>query len=76
MRKVADRIMQVWEAREDPAEKVIFLFSINGSKRFAGLAEMCGPYNPDDSIADWIDASDATAPSVGYVRPLVSQDAY
>lgn len=67
MRKVADRIMQVWEAREDPAEKVIFLFSINGSKRFAGLAEMCGPYNPEDSIADWIDASDATAPSVGYV---------
>ncbi|CAK4034049.1 YTH domain-containing family 3 [Lecanosticta acicola] len=64
MEKIADRIMQVWNAREDPAEKVLFLFSINGSKKFCGIAEMSGPWDRNGSIKGWKDNQTAL-PSVG-----------
>lgn len=53
MEKVAQRIMGVWEARHEASEKVLFLFSVNGSKKFCGVAEMCGPWKPDDNIPNW-----------------------
>ena len=37
--------MTVWEARGSSSEKVIFLFSINGSKKFCGAAEMSSEWN-------------------------------
>lgn len=67
MAKVAERITKVWEAREKTAEKVLFLFSVNGSKKFCGVAEMSGAWNRDDSIVEW-ESNPESAPCVGYVH--------
>lgn len=64
MEKIAERIMQVWNAREDPAEKVLFLFSINGSKKFCGIAEMSGPWDRHAAIKGWKEHRDGL-PCVG-----------
>lgn len=65
MARVAERIMKVWEAREKAAEKVLFLFSVNGSKRFCGVAEMSGSWDREDSIAEW-ESNPESAQCVGY----------
>lgn len=51
--KVSRRIMVVWNARKYPQEKVLFLFAINGSKNYCGLAEMSGSYDPDSPVNGW-----------------------
>lgn len=51
--KVSRRIMAVWDSRMSSKEKVLFLFAVNGSKNYCGLAEMAGPYDPDASIKGW-----------------------
>ncbi|KAK0324996.1 hypothetical protein LTR82_003982 [Friedmanniomyces endolithicus] len=58
---ISKRISTVWNARRDPAEKVFFLFSINGQKQYCGLAEVCGPWNRETLIEGWTD------PSCGFV---------
>ena len=67
MAKVAERIMKVWEAREKSSEKVLFLFSVNGSKKFCGVAEMSGPWEREKNIATWEDNPESN-PSIGYVH--------
>jgi hypothetical protein len=53
MQKVAERIAVIYKARGDPREKVIFLFSVNSSKKFCGMAEMAGEWDPNGSIDNW-----------------------
>lgn len=53
MQKVAERIMKVWNSREDSTEKVLFLFSVNGSKKYCGVAEMSGPWEENGHIPNW-----------------------
>lgn len=64
--KVSERISDVYEARHSPNEKVIFLFSVNGSKKFCGLAEMSGPWDTSDVIHGWEESSQS-ANVKGYV---------
>lgn len=67
MEKVAERIMKVWDAREKASEKVLFLFSVNGSKKYCGVAEMSAPWEREDKIQDW-EENPASNPCVGYVH--------
>ncbi|KAK3110396.1 hypothetical protein LTR53_015364 [Teratosphaeriaceae sp. CCFEE 6253] len=53
--------MQIWDARVEDTEKVFFLFSINGTKQYCGLAEVSGPWNPNMQVEGWTD------PSSGFV---------
>ncbi|TKA78560.1 hypothetical protein B0A55_02803, partial [Friedmanniomyces simplex] len=54
---ISKRIMKVWAARRESSEKVLFLFSINGQKQYCGLAEMCGPWDPETLTEGWTDPS-------------------
>jgi hypothetical protein len=53
MEKVSERIMKVWDAKPDPSHKILLLFSVNGGKRYSGLAELTGPWDPRASIVGW-----------------------
>ena len=66
LEKVCERIMTVWNARKNPTEKVLFLFALNGSKQFCGLAEMSGPWEADAVVDGWVDESNGSG-NVGYV---------
>lgn len=57
--------MAIYKARGDPREKVVFLFSVNGSKKFCGLAEMCGSWDPLGIIHGWKE-NDGGAKVYGY----------
>lgn len=59
--------MAIYKARGDPREKVIFLFSVNGSKKFCGMAEMSGEWEDTGPIDDWTDNPDG-AKAHGYVE--------
>ncbi len=61
LRPISERIMQIWDARVEDTEKVFFLFSINGTKQYCGLAEVSGPWNPNMQVEGWTD------PSSGFV---------
>ncbi|EME84477.1 uncharacterized protein MYCFIDRAFT_173460 [Pseudocercospora fijiensis CIRAD86] len=63
MAKVAERIMKIWDMRHDTNEKVLMLFSVNGSKKFCGLAEMSGPWDPDTPVEGWEVNPAASKPS-------------
>ena len=63
--------MTVWDARKSITEKVLFLFALNGSKQFCGLAEMSGPWKADDVIDGWTDESNGSG-NVGYVTPSLA----
>ncbi|KAK4502789.1 hypothetical protein PRZ48_006215 [Zasmidium cellare] len=69
MASVAERIMTVWEARGSSSEKVIFLFSINGSKKFCGAAEMSSEWNREVDMPDW-EQNPTSKPCVGHI-PVV-----
>ncbi|KAI5361914.1 Putative YTH domain containing protein [Septoria linicola] len=58
MAKISERIMSVWNERVDASEKVLFLFSVNGSKKFSGLAEVSGPWDPNSFIEGWAENSE------------------
>lgn len=62
--KSSMRIMEVWDARKDPREKILFLFAVSGSGRFCALAEMSGPWDPNGHIECWQE-TDSGAGSVG-----------
>lgn len=64
--KVTERIMGYYNERKDPSEKIIFLFSVNGSKKFCGLAEMTGSWNRTGSVAGWTENVDGNK-VVGYM---------
>lgn len=49
MDRVANRIMEFWEARSGNKDKVLLIFSVNGQKSYCGLAEMSGPWELDES---------------------------
>ena len=51
-KNVSDRIMNLWKDRK-PHTKIIFLFSINGGKKFTGLAEMAGPWDRNVRLDNW-----------------------
>jgi hypothetical protein len=51
--KVSERIMEVWKARKDPSEKVLCIFSVNGSKKYSGVAELSGPWDAQMTIDGW-----------------------
>lgn len=53
IQKVAQRISKVWESRSIEGEKILFLFSVNGSKRYSGIAELSGDWIGNDSMEDW-----------------------
>jgi hypothetical protein len=53
LQKVSERIMEVWDARKDPQEKVLCLFSVNSSKKYCGIAELSGPWDPQMEIDGW-----------------------
>lgn len=55
MERISERIMSVWNERVDASEKVLFLFSVNGSKKFSGLAEVSGPWDPNSFIEGWVE---------------------
>jgi len=54
---VSKRIMHVWESREHRSEKVLFLFAINGTKQFCGVAEMSGPWDPQGQVDGWVEGT-------------------
>ncbi|KAK4545924.1 hypothetical protein LTR36_002488 [Oleoguttula mirabilis] len=66
LEKVSQRIMTVWDARQDAGEKVLFLFAVNGSKQYCGLAEMSGPWDPSGHIDGWAEKTSG-AGSVGTI---------
>ncbi|KAK5119759.1 hypothetical protein LTR85_007335 [Meristemomyces frigidus] len=66
LEKVSERIMQVWDARRDPKEKVLFLFAINGARNFCGIAEMSGPWDASGHIDGWSEKTKG-AGSVGTI---------
>lgn len=51
--EVNERIMKIWTDKADKGDKVYFLFSVNSSKQFCGLAEMVGPVQPTGVIRGW-----------------------
>jgi hypothetical protein len=59
LQKVSERIMKAWNAREHASEKVLFLFSVNGGKKYVGLAELSGPWDPNMEIEDWDNHADS-----------------
>lgn len=63
--KVAERIMKIWTARHDWSEKVLLLFSINGSKKFCGIAEMSGPWDTQIPVEGWEENPSAKNKCVG-----------
>ena len=65
MAKVAERIMKIWDMRLDTNEKVLMLFSVNGSKKFCGIAEMSGPWDPNTAVDGWEVNPAASKPCVG-----------
>lgn len=60
LKNCSEKIMVVWDARKDAGEKVLFLFSINGTKSYCALAEMSGPWNPNDHVDGWKDSGKAS----------------
>lgn len=42
--RVAERLMQLWNAREASSDNIYFLVSVNGAKSYCGLAEMVGAW--------------------------------
>ncbi|KXT07790.1 hypothetical protein AC579_4298 [Pseudocercospora musae] len=67
MAKVAERIMKIWDLRLDTNEKVLMLFSVNGSKKFCGIAEMSGPWDPNTPVDGWEVNPAAMKPCVGSI---------
>ncbi|KXT03646.1 hypothetical protein AC578_5131 [Pseudocercospora eumusae] len=67
MAKVAERIMKIWDMRLDTNEKVLMLFSVNGSKKFCGIAEMSGPWDPNTPVDGWEVNPAAAKPCVGSI---------
>ena len=65
MAKVAERIMKIWDMRLDTNEKVLMLFSVNGSKKFCGIAAMSGPWDPNVPVDGWEVNPAAKSPCVG-----------
>lgn len=53
MDKVSERIMEVYNSRS-PTQKLLFMFSVIGGKKFSGLAEMSGPWDPSHFLSDWL----------------------
>ncbi|KAF2215128.1 hypothetical protein CERZMDRAFT_105035 [Cercospora zeae-maydis SCOH1-5] len=53
MAKVSERIMAVWNRCNGTSQKVFFLFSVNGSKKFSGLAELTGPWDKQSFVDGW-----------------------
>ena len=57
LESVSKRIMDIWNARGDEKEQVLFIFSLNGSKQYCGLAEMTAPWDENGRIEGWEDGS-------------------
>ncbi|KAM3416646.1 YTH domain-containing family protein 3 [Cercospora zeina] len=53
MAKISERIMEVWDPLDETSAKVFFLFSVNGSKKFSGLAELTGPWDKQSFVDGW-----------------------
>ncbi|EMC97771.1 hypothetical protein BAUCODRAFT_403416 [Baudoinia panamericana UAMH 10762] len=64
LEKVSERIMKLYEARKHSSEQVLFLFAVNGSKQFCGLARMSGPWDRNGRIDGWLE-KESSAPSLG-----------
>ena len=61
---VSRRIMQLWKARGTSQEKILLIFSSSGGGQYCGLAEMVGPWDPNQSIEAW---ESETGDSAGYI---------
>jgi len=57
LKKISERIQVLWDARTDADDKVLLLFSVNGTKQYCGLAELSGPWEPNVSVEGWTDLS-------------------
>ena len=53
MEKISERIMAVWNRYGGTAQKIFFLFSVNGSKKFSGLGELAGPWDKQSFLDGW-----------------------
>lgn len=58
LEKVSERIMTAWNARKSPSEKVLFLFSVNGGKKYTGIAEMRDKWDREMVIDGWEENTD------------------
>ena len=64
LEKVSMRLMDLWNKREK-GEKIYFLFAVNSSSAFCGLAEMSGPWDKDARIEAWAENAKSSAYCVG-----------
>ncbi|PPJ50351.1 hypothetical protein CBER1_05901 [Cercospora berteroae] len=53
MKKISERIMAVWNRYGGTEQKIFFLFSVNGSKKFSGLGELAGPWDKQSFLDGW-----------------------
>ncbi|KAF2724823.1 hypothetical protein K431DRAFT_291471 [Polychaeton citri CBS 116435] len=65
-KKVNDRVQQAWNEKND-REKIYFLFSVNGSSQYCGLAEMVGSIQRDAELDGW-EQNHEGAPTEGHIE--------
>ncbi|KAI9880440.1 MAG: hypothetical protein M1830_003082 [Pleopsidium flavum] len=64
-------LQRAWNLRKHNGQKIILIFSVNGSQKYCGMAEMSGPVNPDARPTIWVDGQFRGYEPVKVQRPMM-----